>query len=71
MPAILPILAEVEADAEAVGKQLSAVRDERSELVLGIVHDGRFVLGSGENPLVSAGDRLIIAPPVPQEADQK
>ncbi len=64
-------LAEVEADANAVGKQLSAVRDERSELVLGIVHDGRFVLGIGENPLVSAGDRLLIAQPVPQETDQK
>ena len=32
-------LAEIEADAEAVGKQLSAVREERSELVLGIVHE--------------------------------
>ena len=42
-------LAEVEADAGTVGKLLSAVRDERSELVLGLVHGGKFLLGIGED----------------------
>jgi voltage-gated potassium channel len=54
-------LIEVEADTEMVGKQLSTVRDERPELVLGLVHEGRFVLGLGENPVVSSGDHLLLA----------
>lgn len=57
------LLAEVEADGETVGKALSAVRDERSGLVLGLVHDGRFTLGIGEDPVVAAGDRLLVAEP--------
>ena len=54
-----------------IGKQLSAVRDQRPDMVLGIVHEGRFVLGIGENPIVGAGDRLLIAQPAPEEAEQK
>ena len=57
-------LAEVEADAATVGKPLSAVRDERSGLVLGLVHDGKFQLGIGEDPVVASGDRLLIAEPL-------
>lgn len=57
-------LTEVQADGAAVGKALSAIRDERSGLVLGLVHDGRFLLGIGEDPVVAAGDRLLIARPV-------
>ena len=57
------VLAEVEADGQTVGKALSAVRDERSGLVLGLVHDGRFTLGIGEDPVVAAGDRLLVAEP--------
>jgi voltage-gated potassium channel len=56
-------LTEVEADAEAVGKPLSTIRDERDVLVLGLVHDGRFALGIGEDPVVSSGDHLLIAQP--------
>lgn len=56
-------LAEVEADAGTVGKLLSAVRDERSELVLGLVHGGKFLLGIGEELVVAAGDHLLIAQP--------
>jgi voltage-gated potassium channel len=56
-------LTEVEVDAEAVGKQLSTIRDERAVLVLGLVHDGRFALGIGEDPVVSSGDHLLIAEP--------
>jgi hypothetical protein len=33
--------------------------------VLGLVHDGRFALGIGEDPVVSSGDHLLIAQPCP------
>lgn len=60
-------LAEVAADSEgAVGKALSAVRDERDGLVLGLVHDGRFTLGLAGDPVVQTGDRLLIAESAPQ-----
>lgn len=55
------VLAEIEAGAAAVGKRLSAVRNERAGLVLGIVRSGRFSLGIGDDPVVTAGDRLLIA----------
>lgn len=55
-------LIEVDAGALA-GKALSAVRDERDDLVLGLVHDRKFILGVGEDPVVAAGDRLLIAVP--------
>lgn len=54
-------LAEIEADAAAVGRPLSAIRDERDGLVLGLVHDGQFTLGLGADPVVQAGDHLLIA----------
>jgi hypothetical protein len=56
-------LIEAPADDATIGKALSAVRDERAELVLGLVHDGTFMLGIGEDPVVSTGDRLLIAEP--------
>jgi voltage-gated potassium channel len=56
-------LTEVEADTEEVGKPLSTIRDERDVLVLGLVHDGQFELGIGDDPVVSSGDRLLIAQP--------
>jgi voltage-gated potassium channel len=59
------ILAEVDADPAAVGKMLSTVRDERAGLVLGLVHEGRFTLGITEDPVVAAGDRLLIAEATP------
>jgi voltage-gated potassium channel len=59
-------LNEVDAAAEgAVGKTLSAVRDERDGLVLGLVHDGTFSLGLGDDPVVQAGDYLLIAESAP------
>jgi voltage-gated potassium channel len=61
-------LTELEADASAVGKPLSAIRDERADLVLGLVHDGNFVLGIGEDPVVASGDHLLVAEPVRKEA---
>jgi voltage-gated potassium channel len=55
-------LAEVEAETEGVvGKSLSAVRDERAGLVLGLVHAGRFSLGLAEDPVIEAGDSLLVA----------
>lgn len=59
------ILAEVDADTAAVGKTLSTIRDERAGLVLGLVHDGRFTLGITEDPVVGAGDRLLVAEATP------
>ena len=59
------VLTELDADAATVGKALSAIRDERGGLVLGLVHEGQFTLGlgTGEDPVVTAGDRLLIAQP--------
>jgi voltage-gated potassium channel len=54
-------LIEVEADADAVGRQLSVVRTEQAGLVLGVVHNGRFLLGVGDDPVITLGDRLLIA----------
>ena len=55
------ILAEIDADQAAIGKTLSAVRDERAGLVLGLVQDGRFTLGLADDPVIGAGDYLLIA----------
>jgi voltage-gated potassium channel len=54
-------LSEIEAPTDAVGRPLSAVRDKRDDLVLGLVHNGKFMLGVGDDPVVQAGDRLLVA----------
>jgi voltage-gated potassium channel len=54
-------LIETEVGQAAIGKPLSAVRGEQIGLVLGLVHDGKFSLGVGEDPVIAAGDRLLIA----------
>ena len=55
-------LREVDAAAEqAVGRTLSSVRDERRGLVLGLVHAGKFTLGIAEDPVIEAGDYLLLA----------
>lgn len=54
------VLAEVD-PGTSVGKRLSAVRNERPGLVLGLVRDGEFTLGLGDDPVVAAGDRLLVA----------
>ncbi len=64
-------LTEVEADAAAIGRPLSAIRDERSGLVLGLVHDGTFRLGVGEDPVIAAGDCLLLAEPLPGSAGKR
>ena len=53
--------AEVEAGAAAVGRPLSAIRSERLGLVLGLVRDGQFSLGLADDPVIAAGDRLLVA----------
>lgn len=53
-------LAEVDAGG-AAGKRLSAVRNERAGLVLGLVRDGEFTLGLRDDPVIAAGDRLLVA----------
>jgi voltage-gated potassium channel len=54
------VLAEIEA-AEAVGKRLSTVRNEHVGLVLGLVRRGEFTLGISDDPIIAAGDRLLVA----------
>jgi voltage-gated potassium channel len=54
------LLAEISPET-AVGKPLSVVRNERAGLVLGLVRDGKFTLGIGDDPVVAPGDRLLVA----------
>lgn len=56
-------LTEVEVPAAAVGRTLSAVRGDREGLVLGLVHANEFTLGITDDPVVAAGDRLLLAEP--------
>src|SRR5579875_2025123 len=56
-------LTEVQADAATIGRPLSAIRGERSGLVLGLVRDGRFSLALGDDPVVAPGDSLLLAVP--------
>jgi voltage-gated potassium channel len=56
-------LREISADPAIVGRALSSVRSERSGLVLGLVHQGRVIMGIGEDPMVAAGDQLLVAEP--------
>jgi voltage-gated potassium channel len=58
-------LIEVEADAAAQGKPLSAVRTERDGLVLGLVHDGQVTLGIDKDPVVAPGDYLLVVEQTP------
>jgi voltage-gated potassium channel len=56
-------LVEVEVGSSSVGKQLSAERQDRDGLVLGLVHDGAVDLGIGTDPTLVTGDRLLVAVP--------
>ncbi|MGH3069308.1 MAG: NAD-binding protein [Streptosporangiaceae bacterium] len=56
-------LREISADPATVGRPLSSVRSERSGLVLGLVHEGRVIMGIGEDPVIAAGDHLLVAEP--------
>ncbi len=61
-------LKEVEADETTIGRPLSAIRDERAGLVLGLVHQGTFRLGIGEDTVIANGDALLLAEPAPARA---
>ncbi|MGH3190021.1 MAG: potassium channel family protein [Streptosporangiaceae bacterium] len=52
--------AEIEV-AGAVGERLSTVRTEHAGMVLGLVRSGEFTLGIGDDPVIAAGDRLLVA----------
>ena len=56
-------LQEISADPALVGRALSSVRTERSGLVLGLVHQGRVIMGIGEDPVIADGDHLLVAEP--------
>ena len=56
-------LREISADPGIVGRPLSSVRSERSGLVLGLVHEGRVIMGIGEDPVIAEGDHLLVAEP--------
>jgi voltage-gated potassium channel len=56
-------LDELEASADMSGRHLSELRAQRDDLVLGLVHGDRVSLGIGEDPVVAAGDRLLVARP--------
>jgi voltage-gated potassium channel len=55
------MFAEIEASGAAIGKPLSSIRSQRDGLVLGLVRGGEFTLGLGDDPVIAAGDRLLVA----------
>jgi voltage-gated potassium channel len=50
---------EVEVSAELAGTSLQTARAEADGLLLGIVRDGTVNLGIGNNPTLTAGDRIV------------
>jgi len=64
-------LTEEQAEAGTIGRPLSSIRDERAGLVLGLVHEGKFKLGIGDDPVVAAGDSLLFAVPQSQSAGSR
>jgi voltage-gated potassium channel len=57
-------LDELEATAEMAGRALSSLRNERDDLVLALVHGDSVSLGIGEDPVVVAGDLILVARPI-------
>lgn len=57
-------LAEVPVDERLVGVALSDARRERGRIVLGLVQNGRVWLGVGSDPVIGAGDHLLVAEPL-------
>jgi voltage-gated potassium channel len=56
-------LKEVDVGEQDAGRPLSAARGRARGVVLGAVHAGRVVLGVAEDPLLEAGDRLLVLDP--------
>jgi voltage-gated potassium channel len=53
-------LEEMVVDDALDAQTLSSARSSAGTLVLGIAHDGKVDLGVGTDPILSAGDRLIV-----------
>lgn len=53
-------LAEIDAEEATYGRPLSTVRTERLGLVLALVRDGKVTMGIGDDPVIAAGDRLLV-----------
>ncbi len=56
-------LKEVPVGHDGVGRPLSAARVRERGVVLGVVHDGRVVMGVVDDPLLEADDRLLVLDP--------
>lgn len=51
---------EVAADATSVSRRLSEIRGRPGQLVLGLVHGEKVTLGIDDDPVVEAGDGLLL-----------
>jgi voltage-gated potassium channel len=56
-------LTELDVPEDLVGLTMSAARDRRDELILAVVHDDRVMMGVNNNPVLEAGDRLLMMLP--------
>lgn len=56
-------LKEVDVGEEGAGRPLSAARERERGVVLGAVHAGRVVMGVVDDPLLEAGDALLVLDP--------
>ncbi len=56
-------LKEVDVGDGGAGRSLSAARDRERGVVLGAVHAGRVVMGVVDDPVLEAGDRLLVLDP--------
>ncbi|HTX62761.1 MAG TPA: ion channel [Acidimicrobiales bacterium] len=56
-------LKEIDVGEDAAGQPLSAARDRTRGVVLGAVHGGHVVMGVVDDPLLEAGDRLLVLDP--------
>lgn len=53
-------LKELPLEDSVSGRKLSEMRVERDGLVLGAVHEDRVIFGINEDPVLGAGDRLLV-----------
>jgi voltage-gated potassium channel len=60
-------LVETAVDPSLVSQKLSAARARPGTLVLGLCQKGKVDLGVNEDPVLDAGDTLIVLQPVPRE----
>ncbi len=64
-------LVEEQVAPESPARPLSAVRDQRDELVLGVVSDGSMSLGVGDDPTVRPGDTLLVVAPLARASGRR